>query len=182
MNDNASGFWYRPFWQQTIPLWVATIAILLAYTFFYWQEVESQLTELKNKTQHIASQSQQYTQALTQLPSLHQLEQQMVAMEQELTLSKQNATQFVAHIQHMVTQTKVVLNRLQPSAAVAANEQRYQVEVQGDYPQIYRFIHAIITPASYQTGLISEVRFSPRNGELTATFTLSFIKDDINEQ
>lgn len=34
MNDNASGFWYRPFWQQTIPLWVATIAILLAYTFF----------------------------------------------------------------------------------------------------------------------------------------------------
>lgn len=149
---------------------------------FYWQEVESQLTELKNKTQHIASQSQQYTQALTQLPSLHQLEQQMVALEQELTLSKQNATQFVAHIQHMVTQTKVVLNRLQPSAAVAANEQRYQVEVQGDYPQIYRFIHAIITPASYQTGLISEVRFSPRNGELTATFTLSFIKDDINEQ
>lgn len=179
MNESTSAFWYRPFWQQSIPFWAVMSLILLAYFQFYWQEIEYQLTELKNETQHLAVQSQQKEKIRRQLPSLQQLDQQLIELEQKFALAKQDSAQFITYLQQIVTHTNVTLKRLHPSTNRENNEQRYFIEVQGNYPEIYHFIDNLISTLSHQTGGVSEVNFQSKNGQLTAILTITFIKDDI---
>lgn len=183
MNETCSAFWYRPFRQQILPIWIMAVLSLTAYFQFYWQEANQQLTTLQNDVQHIAVDKQQINSTLRQSPPLHQLEQQIAEIKNKMVLSKQSSPQFITHLQHIIANTDVVLNRLHPSVNDSNNEKYYTIEVQGNYAQIYRFIHALISPSTHQAGLFSGVSFKPSNGYLTATLAISFIKDDAtNEQ
>nr|WP_282557979.1 hypothetical protein [Providencia burhodogranariea] len=156
---------------------------LIAYFQFYWQETNQQLITLQNDIQRIAIDVQQSNSTLRQSSSLHQLQLQIEEIKQKLSLSTQSSSKFIAHLQHIIANADVVLHRLHPSINDTNNEKYYTIEVQGNYTQIYRFIHALISPSSHQTGLFSGVMFKTNNGYLTATLAISFIKDDIkNEQ
>lgn len=183
MNETCSTFWYRPFWQQVLPILVMAALSLAAYFQFYWQEANQQLAMLQNDAQRIAVDVRQINSTLRQSTPLHQLEQKIVEIKHKVALSKRSSPQFIAHLQHIIANTDVVLNRLHPSINDTNNEKYYTIEVQGNYAKIYHFIHLLISSSSHQVGLFSGVSFKPSNGYLTATLAISFIKDDVtNEQ
>lgn len=182
MNSNTSSFWYRPFWQRLLPIYVVMMLILFIYFYFYWQPIALQLTKLENEKQALETQLEHLKITHQQLPSVELLESQLTELKNKINSPKQDPSIFITHLQQAVTRTNVVLNRLQPSTNAETNEQIYTIEIQGYYPQIYRFIYTLMSPSNHQTGLFSGVSFTPHNGQLAATLTISFIKDDKNNE
>ncbi|WP_283126578.1 hypothetical protein [Providencia stuartii] len=180
MNSNTSAFWYRPLWQRLLPTSVAMILILFTYFYFYWQPIALQLAKLEHEIHDLDAQSRHMQITHQQLPSLEQLNSQIVALKHKVNSSQRDPSEFITHLQQTVTRTNVVLNRLQPSTNTETQKKSYTIEVQGDYPQLYRFIHALISPPTHQIGLLSGASFTPHNGQLAATLTISFITDDKN--
>lgn len=181
MNSSTSAFWYRPFWLQILPILGAMVLILLAYFYFYWQPTALKLVKLENEILTIETQLRQIQITQQQLPSLERLDAQLTELNNPINFPKQDPSEFITHLQQAITQTNVVLNRLQPSTGTETNEQSYIIEIQGDYPKIYRFIDALVSPQTDQIRLFSGVSFTPHNGQLAATLTISFIKDDKND-
>ncbi|MEY0232968.1 hypothetical protein [Providencia manganoxydans] len=180
MNSNTSAFWYRPLWQRLLPTSVAMILILFTYFYFYWQPIALQLAKLEHEIHDLDAQSQYMQITHQQLPSLELLNSQIVALKHKVNSSQRDPSEFITHLQQTVTRTSVVLNRLQPSTNTETQKKSYTIEVQGDYPQLYRFIHTLISPPTHQIGLLSGASFTPHNGQLAATLTISFITDDKN--
>nr|WP_282553473.1 hypothetical protein [Providencia sneebia] len=125
---------------------------------------------------------QQNRSTIHDLPSLNSLEQEITQLNQQIAIPNQNQQQFIIHIQHVIDKSYVKLNRLQPSINSDTQEKIYTIEIQGTYPDIYKCIQAIILSSPNPKGLLSSANFQPQHGYLTATLTISFIKDDITHE
>lgn len=152
MNSNTSAFWYRPFWQRLLPICVVMMLILFTYFYFYWQPIALQLTKLENERHALKTQLEHLQITHQQLPSVELLDSQLAELKNKRNPPKQDPSKFITHLQQTVTRTNVVLNRLQPSTSAETNEQIYTIEIQGYYPQIYRFIYTLMSPSTHRTG------------------------------
>lgn len=182
MNEFLIAFWHRSLWQQLVPVWIGMLLSSIAYLHFYWQEMDQHISTLEHEINTILVQSQHINLVLQQRPSLKQLEQTMVELTQQIRLTKQTPQHFIHHLQPIIARSGVVLNHLRPTHSPDSLEKHYSIEIQGGYSQIYRFIHALVTPSPTQSGLFSGIKFKPHHGYLTATLAVSFIKDDMTHE
>lgn len=185
MNKTSHAFWYRPFWQQILPVSLLIVLSLTGYYFQYWSDKEKQIISLRQDNTELVTNTQQEMQFIDQSATSSQLEQQISELRQlsEFEIKPQT---FIARLQSLIANSKVTLNKLQPRQATDTDSLAFQLEIQGSFIHIYHFIQAMILEPSANAWLFFEINLKDKNGHLTAAISISstkntvFINDDLH--
>lgn len=174
MNDTLSAFWYRPFWQQIIPVFIIILSCLIGSYFFYWRGAEDHLDELKRENNGLTLNIRQDAKFIHQSSSLAELAQQIALLVPYVEFTHDPQT-FISNLQTRVAQSDVTLNQLKPTNTDKHSAPMYHLEIEGRFSPIYYFIQSIISHPSANTWQISDLKISPKGGNLVAIFSISFI-------
>lgn len=168
MSETLHAFWYRPLWQQTLPLLALLGLLILVGYLTYWKESSSQLLELEHETAHLLKLIQKDEHVIQQSLSINQLTQQIQDIEQS-SMPKRHSVALFSHLNALVSESRITLNKLQPMG----HNEGYAMEVQGSFANIYHFIHQLISSPSSYAWHYSEITLSLRKNVLIASMTLS---------
>lgn len=86
MNESIHSFWYRPFWQQTLPVWFLIVLCITAGYFLYWKKNQNQIMELTIENLNLIEAITREKKALYHSPSLQQLEKQAQSLKQSVDI------------------------------------------------------------------------------------------------
>ncbi|HGN1706499.1 TPA: hypothetical protein ACKRTE_002380 [Providencia rettgeri] len=182
MNESLHAFWYRPFWQQTIPICTLICLCCCIGYFFYWQKNEEQLIELASENLNLIQNIEKETKLIQQYPALHHLERQIQTTSQPIE-AENGSFELFSQLHTLLTRSNITLNQLQP---VGSNT--YFIEVQGNYPSIYHFMEQLLTAPKTHRLHYSEIKLTSKQGIIVASITISsinhplIIKDDHNNE
>lgn len=182
MNESLHAFWYRPFWQQAIPICTLICFCCCIGYFFYWQKNEEQLIELASENLNLIQNIEKETKLIQQYPSLHHLEQQIQTMSQSMEAEGQPLELF-SQLHTLLTRSSITFNQLQP-----IDNNAYSIEIQGNYTDIYYFMKQLLTAPKTHKLHYSEIKLTSKQGTIVASITISsinrplIIKDDHNNE
>lgn len=170
MNETYHAFWYRPFWQQILPIVTFIGVFFIAGYFTYWKQSSSQLNELEIENTNLLNRIQQEELRILQSPSINLLTQQIQSIELP-SIHKAPPIALFSHFHSLVSQSGVTLNQLQP----VNNNEGYLMEVQGNFANISLFIQKLISSSTSAAWYYPEITLSLRKNTLIASVTLSSI-------
>lgn len=169
MSESLHAFWYRPFWQQTIPIWLFISLFLFAGYFSYWKENEILRLELESENNSLIEKITKETRQLQHFPPLHLLEQQADVLKQ-IVDAKGEPLELLSQLNTLLNHSTVILNQLQPT-----NSHGYFLEVQGDFISVYRFIEQLLTLPNTQRYRYSDIKLTSKQGAILASVIFSSI-------
>lgn len=176
MNETFHAFWYRPFWQQTMPIFIIMLLCLIGYYFFYWYDTEKHIGELKRENNALTLNIQQDVKFIHQSPSQPELEQQITRLASYFELTHDPQV-FISNLQTIVAKSDVILNQLKPTNTDKSGDPMYHLEIQGRFSPIYYFIQSLISHPSANTWQVSDLKIRPKGSDLVAILSISFIND-----
>lgn len=182
MNESLHAFWYRPFWQQTIPISVLICLFCYVGYFLYWQTNEERLIELKLENSNLIQNIKKEAKFTQQSLSLHHLEQQIQTINQLIEAEGQSFELF-SQLHTLLSHSNMTLNQLQP-----VDNNAYFIEIQGNYTSVYRFMEQLLTASKIHKLHFKEIKLTSKQGIIIASITISsihhslIIKDDHNNE
>lgn len=168
MNES---FWYRPLWQQALPVGLFIGVSLLIGYFLLWEKNKKYLVELATDNVNLIEKITKETEKLRHSPSVQQFNQQIQALEHVIEV-KEEPVELFAPLNNLLTHSAVTLNQLQP-----ATNHAYFMELQGAFTPIYRFIEQLLTLPQTQKWLFQDLKIQLKQDAIVASMTFSLFND-----
>lgn len=160
-------FWYRPLWQQALPVGLFIGVSLLAGYFLLWEKNKKQLMELATDNFNLIEKITKETGQLRHSPSLQHLNQQIQALKHAIDIKEEPVELFVP-LNNLLTHSDVTLNQLQPTT-----NQAYFMELQGAFMPIYHFIEQLLTLPQTQKWYFQDFKIQLKQDAIVASMTFS---------
>ncbi|AXH63345.1 MULTISPECIES: hypothetical protein [Providencia] len=178
MSESTHSFWYRPFWQQTLPVWfLIALCISMGY-FLHWKENQNKIMELDTENLNLIEAIAKETKIIHRSPSLQQLEKQAQLLKQSVNI-QEAPLESLTQLNILLSHSSVTLNQLQPT-----DINTYFMELQGTFIPIYHVIEQLLTLPQTQKWHFHDIKIYLKQGIIVTTISFSLfnnslaIKDD----
>lgn len=173
MNESIHSFWYRPFWQQTLPVWFLIVLCITAGYFLYWKKNQDQVMELTIENLNLIEAITREKKALYHSPSLQQLEKQAQSLKQSVDI-KEAPLELLTQLNTLLSYSSVTLNQLQPT-----DTNTYFMELQGHFIPIYHVIEQLLTLPQTQRWHFHDMKIYLKQGIIITAISFSLFNDTL---
>ncbi|ENZ0174456.1 MULTISPECIES: hypothetical protein [Providencia] len=173
MSESTHSFWYRPFWQQTLPLWFLIALCLTAGYFLHWKENQNQIMELATENLNLIEAITKETKIIHHSPSLQQLEKQTQLLKQSVNI-KDAPLESLTQLNTLLSHSSVTLNQLQPT-----DINTYFMEFQGNFIPIYHVIEQLLTLPQTQKWRFHDIKIYLKQGIIVTAISFSLFNDSL---
>ncbi|MEX9841295.1 hypothetical protein AB7X06_09100 [Providencia rettgeri] len=173
MNESIHSFWYRPFWQQTLPVWFLIVLCITAGYFLYWKKNQNQIMELTIENLNLIEAITREKKALYRSPSLQQLEEQAQSLKQSVDI-KEAPLELLTQLNTLLSHSSVTLNQLQPT-----DTNTYFMEFQGHFIPIYHVIEQLLTLPQTQRWHFHDIKIYLKQGIIITSISFSLFNDTL---
>ncbi|ENR5393915.1 TPA: hypothetical protein KEY68_003725 [Providencia rettgeri] len=173
MSESTHSFWYRPFWQQTLPVWFFMALCIITGYFLYWKENQNQIMELATENLSLIEAIAKETKTLHHSPSLQLLEKQAQLLKQSIDI-KEAPLELLTQLNTLLSRSSVTLNQLQPT-----DINTYFMEFQGNFAAIYHVIEQLLTLPQTQRWHFQDIKIHLKQGIIITAISFSFFNDTL---